>query len=695
MDPTRRNLLAGSGVLLALGASPALAEQVTPTSKRKTPGRSKTDTTRDPFAQLAYQRAQQYPSIDYTDIRDYGTVTDGGDITAALQATINAIAAVNPQTRVRIPFVGDSAEYTCGAITWPAFALPWELQFDCNQITLTASWIFNINQSGIKLIGMRHATPNVVYPYGPVPRPIIQGPFGQTAIFMNGVNNWWIEGVQINGNGAIGLQANDGALVTVKHCVIGTNSNVSTGNLPAMKFDGIFWAQLENLYLEPGINAGPTPAGYSCEFVTDTPGTNNGIMICMNWIVTRQGVLFRANFGPVGVDNTELYRLHSENFADGAALCTFDSTNGFVGQIKILYPEMSDPTGTCHIIKNVGANTNGIYIQGISQEKLIDPTSTHGITNLVIDNSCTSATSAAMPISLGKQFASGVGWGNWTFKTPSWIDSKLGCAPVAPPWVPYTPLAVAQDPANWTTAGGGTVTTGKLAPDGSTMAGEVFAPGAGPSGARCYNANHTVALGDYIIAGVWIRNPNGGAVDSQQTGIELIGAGGSSFSGSGANGSLTANLEDDMLDNGWRWCSVAMKVINVGTNPCTVRFRLCAFGGGVTRQFFAPCMMLIPAATVANLDEVWLINLARSMKGGWSSTAVAGDVSVLDHQTFKAGVFKATAKTFAALPASPVAGMQAYITDCNTATWGATAAGGGLSKVMVWYNGSNWTVIGK
>ena len=70
-------------------------------------------------------------------------------------------------------------------------------------------------------------------------------------------------------------------------------------------------------------------------------------------------------------------------------------------------------------------------------------------------------------------------------------------------------------------------------------------------------------------------------------------------------------------------------------------------------------------------------------------------LAVLDHQTFKAGVFKATAKTFATLPSSPVAGMQAYITDCNTTTWGATAAGGGANKVMVWYNGTNWTVMGK
>ena len=62
---------------------------------------------------------------------------------------------------------------------------------------------------------------------------------------------------------------------------------------------------------------------------------------------------------------------------------------------------------------------------------------------------------------------------------------------------------------------------------------------------------------------------------------------------------------------------------------------------------------------------------------------------------FKAGAFKATAKTFATLPIRPVAGMQAYITDCNTATWGPLPPVEDLSKVMVWYNGTNWTVMGK
>lgn len=60
-----------------------------------------------------------------------------------------------------------------------------------------------------------------------------------------------------------------------------------------------------------------------------------------------------------------------------------------------------------------------------------------------------------------------------------------------------------------------------------------------------------------------------------------------------------------------------------------------------------------------------------------------------------AKIFKTTPLTFATLPASPLLGMVAAITDCNTTTWGANAAGGGSNKAFLFYNGTNWTVMGK
>lgn len=50
--------------------------------------------------------------------------------------------------------------------------------------------------------------------------------------------------------------------------------------------------------------------------------------------------------------------------------------------------------------------------------------------------------------------------------------------------------------------------------------------------------------------------------------------------------------------------------------------------------------------------------------------------------------------TFATLPTDATAGTQAYITDGSVTGWGAAAAGGGTTAMLVWYNGATWKVLG-
>jgi len=54
----------------------------------------------------------------------------------------------------------------------------------------------------------------------------------------------------------------------------------------------------------------------------------------------------------------------------------------------------------------------------------------------------------------------------------------------------------------------------------------------------------------------------------------------------------------------------------------------------------------------------------------------------------------AVSSTVAGLPATPVVGMLTRVTDATSPTLGATVAGGGSAAALVWYNGTNWTVIG-
>ncbi len=52
--------------------------------------------------------------------------------------------------------------------------------------------------------------------------------------------------------------------------------------------------------------------------------------------------------------------------------------------------------------------------------------------------------------------------------------------------------------------------------------------------------------------------------------------------------------------------------------------------------------------------------------------------------------------TFATLPSPATVGMYAVVTNSSTVVWGAIiAAASPGSKVLAFYNGTNWTVLGK
>lgn len=54
-----------------------------------------------------------------------------------------------------------------------------------------------------------------------------------------------------------------------------------------------------------------------------------------------------------------------------------------------------------------------------------------------------------------------------------------------------------------------------------------------------------------------------------------------------------------------------------------------------------------------------------------------------------------TPLTFATLPGTPTAGTLAFISDGNSNTWGAAVTASGADPVLVQYNGTAWTVVGK
>lgn len=80
-----------------------------------------------------------------------------------------------------------------------------------------------------------------------------------------------------------------------------------------------------------------------------------------------------------------------------------------------------------------------------------------------------------------------------------------------------------------------------------------------------------------------------------------------------------------------------------------------------------------------------------------STSGTAGNAATIGEKMrlYPEGALSLTEIAYAARPGVPATGMMVNFSDSNTATWGATVAGGGANHVLARYNGTNWTVVGK
>ena len=103
-----------------------------------------------------------------------------------------------------------------------------------------------------------------------------------------------------------------------------------------------------------------------------------------------------------------------------------------------------------------------------------------------------------------------------------------------------------------------------------------------------------------------------------------------------------------------------------------------------------------------------LVNLSSGVTGIWSNFGTANYIgnesghvfslrtSNIDRLTVDTvgSVRVSTALTVVTLPATPLVGMMARVTDATSPAVGSAVTGGGAAAALCWYNGTNWTVIG-
>ena len=133
----------------------------------------------------------------------------------------------------------------------------------------------------------------------------------------------------------------------------------------------------------------------------------------------------------------------------------------------------------------------------------------------------------------------------------------------------------------------------------------------------------------------------------------------------------------------------------------------------------------VPVPTLAGLADVAIVSTADTQLLRWDATSskwvnygplafsdVTGSITPGQlHTTFGTasgstyyrgdgawgpGGASASVVTVSALPGSPATGQLAAVTDgAASLAWGATVTGGGSTTYLVWWNGTNWSVIGK
>lgn len=253
---------------------------------------------------------------------------------------------------------------------------------------------------------------------------------------------------------------------------------------------------------------------------------------------------------------------------------------------------------------------------------------------------------------------------------------------------------------NFTTAAVNYVGEGIITIDGNMVDGDPFHESSERTAGGCWSSitpTHTAFRSSGGVYGIFNNNTirNCGRVVAG-SGNEYWGGGNRLFCNPVALGGSTSNVGIAYLDpprigtlhieDGDPASSTYGKVLNI----CPTSASSIPSSGTFVQGHVV--MNSQPSRTVAVGWVRLTTGSSHAIGTDWLPLPPALYDATSQHTTFNG--LTLSARTFATLPTA-VAGMINYITDCNTTTWGATAAGGGSNKVIVFYNGTNWTVAGK
>ena len=143
---------------------------------------------------------------------------------------------------------------------------------------------------------------------------------------------------------------------------------------------------------------------------------------------------------------------------------------------------------------------------------------------------------------------------------------------------------------NWTNTTGTLTTTGIADTIGGTNAGRLSNSSSQGTTYVVHSLSQTVAVGDVFMAGVWTRL-NSGSVGTGFPGTITISSCTATYAATGYSSTLA--LPTPSTTSTFQWTSVAVKVVSVSGNPCSVSFSLSS-PASAAADFFAPIFFYIP-----------------------------------------------------------------------------------------------------
>jgi hypothetical protein len=191
------------------------------------------------------------------------------------------------------------------------------------------------------------------------------------------------------------------------------------------------------------------------------------------------------------------------------------------------------------------------------------------------------------------------------------------------PTVVRFPNLAPQIPSGWiksVACGSVTLTLGAMGPDGTKNAAQAEATCSSPfSAIDFYQHGHSISVGDFIIAGVWVRSVtrNGFAGSTTQP---------MSVDFTGVKYTATGSSHGSMNENGgeWSWVWSIQKITLTSANTGQLNFGVTVAKGNAI-QMFAPVLIHVPAGTVSDNEA---FELALNLQT-FPDSAPAGSVAML------------------------------------------------------------------